>query len=348
MDDDTFAIPLEFKLLERAEPEVDSSTNSGIRRGKIKEDHDNPPKWTSTWIPWDDAMDVGVFLRNLKRELAAVGLAAARDIEGNLRARIAEYAILNGPSASKATVARPPAPTAPYARPDSAVPNSSYQNQGYLSSSVPVQSIHPPSAPTPYYSQPPGSQYPPVPFAIPPSPHTMTIPPGNYFDALGPRTGVDSERYSGSSRRRGRKSRRRGSEEDDDDENYIEEDDDDGDAYIPQRSHSRNTRSASTYRTRSAGLTPDIPLEGQESITSPPSIEKKRKSSKTCGQCQATVAITLRTCPHCGYEFVKQKSENSPKRLGLGKGKKLCKACQAVIASSRRECPECGVTCTKD
>jgi hypothetical protein len=96
-----FSIPLEFKLVEREVPDVDSGTNSGIRRGKIKE-HDIP-KWTSTWIPWDVNMEVPVFLRNLQRELAAVGLAATRDVERILRARIGEYLILYGQNLAETT-----------------------------------------------------------------------------------------------------------------------------------------------------------------------------------------------------------------------------------------------------
>ena len=94
----TYSIPLEFKLVEREMPTSDSTTGSTTRRGKIKE-HDTP-KWLSAWIPWDDHMDVTHFLRNLQRELAAVGLAATRDVERNMRARIDEYKIFNGEDTS--------------------------------------------------------------------------------------------------------------------------------------------------------------------------------------------------------------------------------------------------------
>jgi hypothetical protein len=88
------SIPLEFKIVEREAPDLDSTSKSGIRRGKIKE-HDTP-RWTSTWIPWDPQMDVSGFVRNLKRELAAVCVAARGEVERDLRSRIAEARILKG------------------------------------------------------------------------------------------------------------------------------------------------------------------------------------------------------------------------------------------------------------
>ena len=89
------SVPLEFKVVEREVPDLDSTSKSGIRRGKIKE-HDIP-KWVSLWIPWENYMDVTGFVRNLKRELAAVGLAARGDVDRDLRARIAEANILAPP-----------------------------------------------------------------------------------------------------------------------------------------------------------------------------------------------------------------------------------------------------------
>ena len=89
------SVHLEFKVVEREVPDLDSTSKSGIRRGKIKE-HDIP-KWVSLWIPWENYMDVTGFVRNLKRELAAVGLAARGDVDRDLRARIAEANILAPP-----------------------------------------------------------------------------------------------------------------------------------------------------------------------------------------------------------------------------------------------------------
>ena len=92
-----YSIPLEFKLVERETPAADASLGTGtMRRGKIKEDQLHSNRWLSTWIPWDDQMDMTTFLRNLQRELAAVGLAATRDVERNMRARIDEYKIFSG------------------------------------------------------------------------------------------------------------------------------------------------------------------------------------------------------------------------------------------------------------
>ena len=80
------SILLEFRVAERQKPEaVDSGA---VRRGRIKERGNTA--WFSTWIPFSAGMDVSVLARNLRRELANVGLAAVSNVEGDLKARIAE------------------------------------------------------------------------------------------------------------------------------------------------------------------------------------------------------------------------------------------------------------------
>lgn len=87
----SLAIPLEFAVVER-----DSAGKSGSRRAKIKES--DTPKWVSMWIPWNLSMDITVFARSVRRELAAVGLAARTEIEQDLRARITEALLLLEPA----------------------------------------------------------------------------------------------------------------------------------------------------------------------------------------------------------------------------------------------------------
>lgn len=74
--------------MERNEPDIDPTSKSGIRRGKIKEGQ--RPVWVSQWIPWEPQMDVAVFVRNLKRELASQCFACRGEVERDLAARVLE------------------------------------------------------------------------------------------------------------------------------------------------------------------------------------------------------------------------------------------------------------------